>query len=391
MTKHEMTPLALGKRAGAYLSGNKPFAVTLALLIVVATWLGVRIYQDVEGEMRDQLNLYEDATVVEFEDPAFEREVRELLQKETGNLYDADLETISKMVIQNEAIESVDELVYFTGLRYLEISSARISDVSAIGTLDRLQTLILSGNQIKDISPLAGCISLQKLDLSNNLIMDASPLYGLDKLIDLNLSNNSISHVTEEIRNLTNLKLLNFTRNRISDMSVFSNMPGLNTLYLSSNKISQVVPLENMDSLVEYSLEGNSLSTIETLGDMPALEKLSVGSNCLTDLSFAPQYPWLLELTISNNDITSLEPLRGNTDLQALRMQATLVTDVTPLAGLEDFHTIYMDEEIDREQIRFMKKESGWQFRNGDTLTKTYVLDDIYGFSDGASSREGNG
>ena len=98
-----------------------------------------------------------------------------------------------------------------------------------------------------------------------------------------------------------------------------------------------------------------------------------------------------MELTISNNDITSLEPLRGNTDLQALRMQATLVTDVTPLAGLEDFHTIYMDEEIDREQIRFMKKESGWQFRNGDTLTKTYVLDDIYGFSDGASSREGNG
>ena len=33
------------------------------------------------------------------------------------------------------------------------------------------------------------------------------------------------------------------------------------------------------------------------------------------------------------------------------------------------------------DKIRFMKKENGeWQFRNGDTLTKQYVLDDIYGF-----------
>ena len=369
------------KRAAAYFKNNKPFTITLLLLIAAVIFLGTEVYQDVQGQVKEQLSVYDNAVKVEFQDKNFEAEVRKVLKKEGGALYDTDLETIGKLVIQNVNIKRVDELKYFTGLRYLEISSAKIVDLSPLTSLDDLTTLILSNNRIEDLSPLSGCEALQKLDVSGNSIMDISPLYGLDKLIELNVSNNSIGEVSEEIRKLENLKILNLSRNRISDNSAFSGMSGLNILYLTTNKISQVQPLSGMDSLTEYSLEGNSIQKIDTLGRLPSLEKLSVGANCLTDIDFAPQYPWLLEFTISQNDIVSLEPLRDNTDLQVLKMQSTKVEDLTPLENLKDFNSIYLDNDFDRGKIRFMKKENGWQFRNGDTLTKQYILDDKYGFS----------
>ena len=87
------------------------------------------------------------------------------------------------------------------------------------------------------------------------------------------------------------------------------------------------------------------------------------------------------ELSISENEVTSLEPLRSCTGLQVLRLQYTPVTDISPLKDLPEFNSIYLDSQFDREKVReVLYRDGEWQFRNGDSMTKQFILDDIYGF-----------
>ncbi len=373
--KHRL-PERFGK-AVEYLKSNRAFSYTLLLLIVALFFLGVGIFHDVRNVLMEGAVQDGDAFKIEFHDKNLEREVRKLLEKPSGDIFNTDVETISVMTLQNVPVEDIEDLKYFTGLSQLTISSAKITDVSALSGMERLRVLDLSNNTISDVRPLAKIQTLQELTVSGNYITDMTPIYSLKNLIELDLSNNSITDVTPDITKLANLKTLNLSRNRIRDNSVFSGMKQLNILNLTSNKLTTASPLSGMDSLYEYSLEGNALTKITDLGGLPALEKLSVASNCLTDVSFAARYPWMIELSISLNNISSLEPLWKNTSLECLKMQYTKIEDVSVLKALgPTFNAIYVDAQFDRSKLDFMKGH----FRNGDLLTKKYILGSKYGF-----------
>ena len=379
--QQRQSKLRLKERFGqmtGYMKSNKPFSYTLALLLVSLFFLGVKTYQNVYNVLMNDDVINEDAIKIEFHDKNLEREVRNLLERPKDDIYDVDVEKISILTIQNVPVKDIQDLKYFKGLSKLTISSAKITDVSALKDIPYLKELDLSSNQIADVTPLGQIKTLQRLTLAGNYIRDMSPLYSLKNLTELNLSGNSIIGVTSDITKLTNLKSLNLSRNRITDNSVFSGMPQLNILNLTSNRIMVAKPLTGMDQLYEYSLESNSLTTIGDLGDLPVLEKLSVASNCLTDINFASKYPWLLELTISLNNISSLEPLKNNTELQVLKMQYTDIKDVSILEKLPQFNSIFLDPEFDRSKIRFLQG----RFRNGDLLTKQYLLNEKYGFEE---------
>ena len=57
------------------------------------------------------------------------------------------------------------------------------------------------------------------------------------------------------------------------------------------------------------------------------------------------------------------------------------MTDISPLKDLPEFNSIYLDSQFDREKVReVLYRDGEWQFRNGDSMTKQFILDDIYGF-----------
>lgn len=363
-----------------YMKGNKPFSYTLGLLIVALIFLGINAYQNVYSVLMNDDIINEDAIKIEFHDQNLEREVRKLLERPSDDIYNVDVEKISIMTIQNVPIKDIQDLQYFKGLSQLEISSAKLTDVSALQDLPRLKELNLSNNQITNAAPLGKIQTLQRLTLSGNYIRNMAPLYDLKNLVQLDVAGNSITGVTKDITKLTNLKDLNLSRNRITDNSVFSGMNQLNVLNLTSNRLTQVQPMTGMDELYEYSLESNALTTIGDLGELPALEKLSVASNCLTEIGFAAKYPWLKELTVSLNNVSSLEPLKSNTGLEALKMQYTDIQDVSVLKTLPNFNSIFLDADFDRSKILFLKG----RFRNGDLLTKQFLLDEKYDFKEKA-------
>lgn len=366
------------KQMSGYMKSNKPFSYTLALLLVSLFFLGINTYNNVYNVLMNDDVINEDAVKIEFHDKNLEREVRNLLERPKDDVYDVDVEKISILTIQNVPIKDIQDLKYFKGLSRLSITSAKITDVSALQDIPYLKELDLSNNQIADVTPIGKIQTLQRLTLSGNYIRSMSPLYTLKNLTELNLSGNSIIGVTTDITKLTNLKSLNLSRNRIIDNSVFSGMSQLNILNLTSNRISVAKPITGMSELYEYSLEGNSLATIGDLGDLPVLEKLSVASNCLTEINFASKFPWLLELSISLNNISSLEPLKNNTELQVLKMQYTDIKDVSLLEKLPNFNSIFLDPEFDRSKVRFLQG----RFRNGDLITKQYLLNKKYGFKE---------
>ena len=64
--KKEGRLLAFFKRTAAYFKRNKPFTITLLLLKAAVIFLGVEVYQDVQGKIKEQLSVYDNATKVEF-------------------------------------------------------------------------------------------------------------------------------------------------------------------------------------------------------------------------------------------------------------------------------------------------------------------------------------
>ncbi len=143
-----------------------------------------------------------DDTIVEWDDVAFEKLIRQLLQKPEGNILVEDLNDItalailgdthvyteiasetsdwgyavidsrveglgayyitgiksgdSKVYTQRGTIKSVDALQYFQNIEAVEIVANQISDVSVLRTLPRLKWANFFANMIEDLSPFDG-------------------------------------------------------------------------------------------------------------------------------------------------------------------------------------------------------------------------------------------
>ena len=88
---------------------------------------------------------------------AIEKEIRKRANKPTGELTKADLEKVTKPVLE-------------------------VTDVRVIAKLTQLEILSLFGNQFTDVSGLAGLTKLKFLNLRSNQLTDTSTLVELTKV-----------------------------------------------------------------------------------------------------------------------------------------------------------------------------------------------------------------
>jgi tetratricopeptide (TPR) repeat protein len=214
---------------------------------------------------------------VEWVDPAFEKMIRQGLNKPDGVIMRSELDFVTILHIYGNThiyfnLEttpafktvsvdhySVDEISYnamgtirqlndvrnFIYLAGLFIGYNNISDISPLAGLTNLKALTFYGNEISDISPLANLTNLEGLDLRYNHITDISPLAGLLNLTYLTLDHNGISDITPLSR-LTNLELLDLSDNEISDISVLSGLSNLTMLWLLNNPVTDWAPASHV-------------------------------------------------------------------------------------------------------------------------------------------------
>ncbi|KAF7061907.1 hypothetical protein CFC21_068559 [Triticum aestivum] len=161
----------------------------------------------------------------------------------------------------------------------------------------------ISGMGLKVVPMIAPFSNLRAVNLSGNFIVHISPGSLPKGLHTLDLSRNKIANV-EGLRELTKLRVLNLSYNRISRIGHgLSNCTAMRELYLAGNKIGDVEGLHRLLRLAALDLGFNRLTTAKALGQLVA------------------NYHSLLALNLVGN------PVQANVGDDALRKA---VTDLLP-------------------------------------------------------------
>lgn len=157
-------------------------------------------------------------TVTTFKDKNLESAVRKQIGKQTGDLSQSDLDSVTKLVAVDQGITDLSGIENLTNLNEVFLGGNPITNIDPLGKLTKLDNVNLTGCQIENISPLVSNTNIQFLFLSNNNITDINPLLKLTNIQYLSLDNNKIVDVSPLLK-LTKLTDLEVSGNDIKDAS----------------------------------------------------------------------------------------------------------------------------------------------------------------------------
>ena len=194
------------------------------------------------------------AQEIHIPDAELARAIRHYLGLDAGAPITAA--AMRELTVLRGGFEIVDltGLQHATNLEMLYLSwRKKVSDVSPLANLPKLERLYLEHTQVSDISPLANLPNLKELELNNTKVSDVSPL-----------------------ATLTNLFTLGLDQTNVSDISTLANLPNLEWLGLSVTQVWDVAPLANLPKLKGVSLFGCPLNAAAYDTHIPALQAKGV-------------------------------------------------------------------------------------------------------------------
>ena len=219
------------------------------------------------------------------------------------------------------------------GTGRLDLSSRKLTDVTALAGLTGLRELDLRNNAVTDLWPLAGLTNLQVLDLSGSQFTDLRPLAGLTGLQVLDLSGNQIADLWP-LAGLTSLQVLDLSGNQIADLWPLAELTGLQALDLSGNQIADLRPLTYLPALTRLNLMDNAVTDLWPLAELTSLQVLLLDRNQITDVQALSGLAGLANLGLAENQIANLWPLTGLDRLHRLDLSGNAVVDVSALGDV---------------------------------------------------------
>ncbi len=301
---------------------------------------------------------------IEFTDSKIEKMVRTRLDQPTGDLYAAQLASVTEL--NNDEIEgeirSLKDLEYLPHLQVLRINEELlIEDYTPLSALTELQILSMTGCALsnEDLNNISSLSALTELSINRNKISDLSALDQLVNLEFLNASNNKLT-TTIDVSAFPRLKYLHLTENGLYDLSGLTELNELLYLDVSGNAITDLAPLSGLKALEELYLRGNRPDNVKILSSLPALTRLDLSDCGLASLSVVNDFKALTalmaegneiaslstfrkqvtELNISKNPLADLSPLSTQTGLTTLTAAETKITDVACLSGNKTLVTL---------------------------------------------------
>jgi Leucine-rich repeat (LRR) protein len=150
--------------------------------------------------------------------------------------------------------------------------------------LAKIEELVCKDEHLTEIPPeIALLTNLKILELSKNYISVIPPEIGaLKKLAYFHLENNQITHIPPEIASLTNLERLDCENNEIRVIPPeIASLVELTSLNLAFNEIATLPPeIGSLKKLIYFYLEGNQISLIpSTISSLINLERLYLSDN----------------------------------------------------------------------------------------------------------------
>ncbi len=239
-------------------------------------------------------------------------------------------ETLKEWLIEQKAID--ESVVAVEALKRLDLSGLALVELpESIGLLSGLVVLNLAGNKLRGLPDsfanlkmlnnldirrngftvlpeLLASLNLRSLNASGNKISDITVLKACRDLRVLDLSSNDLTSVEGMLSSQSELRTLNLSGNFIKEMdSTFTALSQLERLNLSANVLTRIPKsVEKMQNLVELNLSDNRISTIDEAFFYLSLEAVDLSSNQLRAL-YLHDLDDLETLVLDSNPIRKIE------------------------------------------------------------------------------------
>jgi len=289
------------------------------------------------------------AVIVEITDDEFRKYLKNELKLSNafpedgvGMLIDhPSLENVTRIIVTNKNIKSLNGIQYFTNLRLLKCDNNDIKNLD-LSKNTNLEDLDCSGNHI------------------SNLYLNANT-----KLKDLDCSANDVSKL--DLSANIKLESLNCSGNDISKLDLSANTT-LESLDCSGNDISKL-DLSANTTLESLDCSGNDMSELDLSASID-LESLNCSDNKLNMLDLSKNIN-LQELDCSINLLTSLD-IRGAKTLNSINF--TKITGSSPTDGNWNLlNNLYVHENIkDNKALKDLLKKGHQYNRTGRVTISTY-------------------
>ena len=243
--------------------------------------------------------------------------------------------------LNTKVFEKIEAQMKQTGLRALDLSGTRISDLSLspLANFTELESLNLMETGVSDISPLANFTELESLNLMETGVSDISPLAGLAELESLDLWGTGVSDISP-LAGLTGLRSLDLWGTGVSDISPLAGLTGLRSLDLGGTGVSDISPLAGLTGLRSLNLREKGVSDISPLAGLAGLQSLILGGTGVSDISPLAGLAGLRSLYLWGTGVSDISPLAGLAGLQSLNLMDTGVSDISPLANLTELESL---------------------------------------------------
>ena len=211
---------------------------------------------------------------------------------------------------------------------------------------------------------------LKYLNFSGNRITDIYPLINLNlsELENLILFYNYIKDINIfSLINLINLKKLDLSSNEISNIDVMENMNcyNLQKLLLSTNNINNILVLSKVhfENLKELHLSNNKIQNIDVLDKVffPQINYLDLSNNNIENINILKKtfFPSLECLNLSKNKINDISVLTmvKYTQLSVIYLYLNKISDISPIINMHFPKLINLDLSYNKiKDIKILEK-----------------------------------
>lgn len=246
---------------------------------------------------------------------------------------------ISQTPLNGFGVVDASPISSLINIRELILGSTRVTNLSALIALKKLEVLNVDGTLVRDLSPIAGLTSLKQLEIRNTEISNLAVLSQIEALQELGIGPKQSPSLVN-LSMLKNLKKLRIIGEGEIDLSAVSTLSHLEHLWIWNTFQLNLAPLRKLVQLQELTLTGiwfdraATVTDIDAIGNLKELRKLTLGSLQISDLTFANSLKNLTEINIGQMPVSSVEPLRGLVSLKSVSLNQTLVVDISPLLDL---------------------------------------------------------
>lgn len=155
------------------------------------------------------------------------------------------MNNLDKLNLSGNKLKTID--FYNINIKKISIDNNQIEKIDGIGKMQQLKELYASGNKISNLSVLSKLTKLERIEISNNMIRTLPRDFSsLTSLYYLDLSNNPLGKIPRVLTSLNSLKVLKLESCNISAIAIDINeFPYNTTLFLKGNEISEKDIIKN--------------------------------------------------------------------------------------------------------------------------------------------------